>query len=107
MEFNGKRLTPGQANNCFAFPGVVLAALTALPKTIPDEIFLVAAHELSKIPTDKDLESGRIYPVVTQAKEVASTIGLNVAKYMFDNCKSKPRYYAGKESFFKSFLSQV
>ncbi|XP_017024726.1 NADP-dependent malic enzyme [Drosophila kikkawai] len=84
VEFNGKRLTPGQANNCLAFPGVVLGVLTALPRTIPDEIYLVAAHELSKFPSDKDLENGNIYPMVEQAKDVACKIAYEVAKYIFD-----------------------
>ncbi|XP_020804899.1 NADP-dependent malic enzyme [Drosophila serrata] len=85
VEFNGKRLTPGQANNCLAFPGVVLGVLTGLPQTIPDEIFLLAAHELSKFPSDEELESGNIYPLVEKAKDVAFKIGYEVAKYIFDN----------------------
>ncbi|XP_016968170.1 NADP-dependent malic enzyme, mitochondrial isoform X2 [Drosophila biarmipes] len=85
VEFNGKRLTPGQANNCFAFPGVVLGTMTVVAERMPDEIFLLAAHILSKFPTDEDVAGGRIYPLVDQAKDVAYKIGVEVAKYLIDN----------------------
>nr|XP_016999563.2 NADP-dependent malic enzyme [Drosophila takahashii] len=85
VEFNGKRLTPGQANNCFAFPGLVLGTMTVLADRMPDEIFLLAAHELSKFPTDEDLAGGRVYPLVKQANEVALKIGVKVAQYLIEN----------------------
>ncbi|EDW31863.1 GL11344 [Drosophila persimilis] len=82
---NGKRLTPGQANNCFAFPGIGLGAMAAYAKTIPDEIFLVAAHTLAGYPEEEAMASGRIYPKATEAKDVALTIAVAVAQYLFDN----------------------
>lgn len=88
MEFNGKRLTPGQANNCFAFPALVLATMTVLATRMPDEIFLLAAHELAEFPTNEEMQSGRIYPLVKQANEVAYKIGVKVAKYLIENGES-------------------
>ncbi|XP_016981243.1 NADP-dependent malic enzyme [Drosophila rhopaloa] len=89
VEFNGKRLTPGQANNCFAFPGIVLGTMTVLAEQMPNEVFLLAAHELSKIPTEEDLQGGRIYPPVESANEVALKIGVEVAKYLIENGLAK------------------
>ncbi|EDV55756.1 NADP-dependent malic enzyme [Drosophila erecta] len=89
VEFNGKRLTPGQANNCFAFPGLVLGTMTVLATRMPDEIFLLCAHELAKFPTNEDLQSGRIYPLVKQANEVAYKIGVKAAKYLIENGYAK------------------
>ncbi|XP_017044523.1 NADP-dependent malic enzyme [Drosophila ficusphila] len=89
VEFNGKRLTPGQANNCFAFPGIVLGTMTVLADRMPDEIFLLAAHELAKFPSDEDIKGGRIYPQVDQAKQVALKIGIKVAEYLIENGHAK------------------
>ncbi|EDX07358.1 NADP-dependent malic enzyme [Drosophila simulans] len=89
VEFNGKRLTPGQANNCFAFPALVLATMTVLATRMPDEIFLLAAHELAEFPTNEEIQSGRIYPLVKQANEVAYKIGVKVAKYLIENGYAK------------------
>ncbi|EDV37732.1 uncharacterized protein Dana_GF11264, isoform A [Drosophila ananassae] len=85
VEFNGKRLTPGQANNCFAFPGIVLGVMTALAVTVPDEVYLVTAHTLSNVPSKEDLASGKIYPNIACAKDVALEIAVNVCQYLFDN----------------------
>ncbi|XP_034650261.1 NADP-dependent malic enzyme-like isoform X1 [Drosophila subobscura] len=82
---NGKRMTPGQANNCFAFPGIGLGVLTANAKTIPDEIFLMAAHTLAQYPEEDAIDSGRLYPKATEAKDVALTVAVAVAQYLFDN----------------------
>ncbi|XP_017115374.2 NADP-dependent malic enzyme isoform X1 [Drosophila elegans] len=89
VEFNGKRLTPGQANNCFAFPGLVLGTMTVQAERMPSEIFLLAAHELAKFPTDEDINGGRIFPQVEQAIEVALKIGVAVAKYLIENDLAK------------------
>ncbi|XP_070134094.1 NADP-dependent malic enzyme, mitochondrial isoform X2 [Drosophila bipectinata] len=85
VEFNGKRLTPGQANNCFAFPGIVLGVMTAQAETVPDEAYLVTAHTLSNIPSPEDLASGKIYPDIGCAKAVALEIAIKVCEYLFKN----------------------
>ncbi|XP_039481523.1 NADP-dependent malic enzyme [Drosophila santomea] len=80
VEFNGKRLTPGQANNCFAFPGMILGTMTVLATRMPDEIFLLCAHELAKFPSNEEIQSGRIYPY---------KIGVKAAKYLIENGYAK------------------
>ncbi|XP_017078459.1 NADP-dependent malic enzyme [Drosophila eugracilis] len=89
VEFNGKRLTPGQANNCFAYPGLVLGTMIVMATRMPVEIFLLAAHELSDFPTDEDLAMGRVYPQIMQANEVVLKIGIKVAQYLIENGYAK------------------
>ncbi|XP_030382900.1 NADP-dependent malic enzyme-like [Scaptodrosophila lebanonensis] len=81
---NGKRHIPGQANNCFAFPGVALGVLCASARYIPDEVFIVAAQVLSEFQSDENVAQGIIYPRIKEAPEVAFQIGVKVAEYIFN-----------------------
>ncbi|ALC41685.1 Menl-1, partial [Drosophila busckii] len=82
---NGKRITPGQANNCFAFPGIGMAVFCCRPRFIPDEIWIMAARTLADFVSDEDIASGRLYPLVQDATEVAFHISVVIAEYLYDN----------------------
>lgn len=82
---NGKRITPGQANNAFAFPGIVLAVFCCRPYRIPEDFFLIAAREISNYAAADKPDEDQLYPSVKQAPDVAFSIAIKVTEYMFKN----------------------
>ncbi len=44
VEYQGKRLYPGQGNNSYIFPGVALATIVCASRHIDEEVFLIAAE---------------------------------------------------------------
>ena len=53
---------PAQANNAYVFPAIGHAAVIAQAKSIPDDIFLVAASVLANVTTEEQLNEGWLFP---------------------------------------------
>ncbi|MEL6666721.1 MAG: NAD-dependent malic enzyme [Pseudomonadota bacterium] len=83
MLSNGCVRRPGQCNNAFIFPGIGLGALIAGVKTLPDELFLSAAHALADCVEDSDLEAGALFPRIEKIRAVADSVATAVAKKAF------------------------
>jgi len=83
VEINGHRYRPGQGNNSYIFPGVGLGMIACGAATIPDTIFLESARALAGSVSESDLESGSIYPVVDEIREVSLNIATAVAKLAY------------------------
>jgi malic enzyme len=81
VEYDGKRHVIGQANNMYIFPGVGLGALVAEARTIPNELFLVAAREVAACVEQERLDHGAIYPPQTRLREVSFRIACAVVRY--------------------------
>jgi malate dehydrogenase (oxaloacetate-decarboxylating)(NADP+) len=84
LVLNGKTFVAGQANNSYIFPGVGLGVVASQAKTVTDEMFSVAARVLSDQVTQDDLDLGRIFPSLSQIREVSLNIAAAVAKIAFD-----------------------
>lgn len=84
VTYGGKTYRLGQGNNAYIFPGVGLAALSVQAKEINNPMFLSAAHALADQVTEDDLESGALYPPLTNIREVSLNIAVSVAEKAFE-----------------------
>jgi len=80
VTFEGRVLRPGQGNNAYVFPGIGLGAVTCLARTLPDQLFLTAAHTLAaRVGADRLAESC-IYPPLTEIRSISLAIATAVAE---------------------------
>jgi malate dehydrogenase (oxaloacetate-decarboxylating)(NADP+) len=81
--FNGQRYVPGQGNNVYIFPGVGLGAIASGARHVTDEMFLIAAKELSELVSAEDYKLGCIYPSLTKIRAVSERIAIAVADIVY------------------------
>lgn len=85
VTLDGKRLTPGQGNNAYIFPGVGLGTIAAKATRVTDEMFYAAANTLCEQVPDEMLEQGSVYPPLTSIREVSARIAVAVAEQAFSS----------------------
>jgi malate dehydrogenase (oxaloacetate-decarboxylating)(NADP+) len=84
VQYKGKEYRPGQGNNAYIFPGLGLGAIICNARTIPDELFLVAAKTLSEWVKDGDIEEGSLYPRLVEIRGISEAIAVAVAEKAFE-----------------------
>ncbi|ETK94316.1 hypothetical protein F441_02668 [Phytophthora nicotianae CJ01A1] len=82
--FNGKRYVPGQGNNSYVFPGIGLGVVAAGLTHVNDEIMIIAAKTLAGLTTPADLETGCVYPPLSNIRSVSLKIAEAVAEYGYE-----------------------
>jgi len=65
---------PSQCNNMYIFPGLGLGASVCGAETIPDSMLYHAAVALSKMTSDAEMRSGRVFPSVTAIRECSEQV---------------------------------
>ncbi len=85
VEYEGRRLVPGQGNNAYIFPGVGLGVITSGARRVTDDMFLAAAHCLSRQVGEEQLQSGQLYPPLAEIRTVCTRIAVEVAGLAWDN----------------------
>merc|ERR1712098_405062 len=76
----GKTYCPGQGNNAYIFPGCSLGVISAGIHHISDSAFLSAAEGLADLVTEADLAVGRLYPPLSNLREISIKIAVKVAR---------------------------
>eukprot|EP00644_Phytophthora_capsici_P008491 jgi/Phyca11/566063/estExt2_Genewise1.C_PHYCAscaffold_200070 len=84
VEIKGKLCVPGQGNNSYIFPGVGLGVVAAGLTHVNDEIMIIAAKTLAGLTTPADLETGCVYPPLSNIREVSLKIAEAVAEYGYE-----------------------
>ena len=79
VTYGGKVLRPAQGNNAYVFPGIGLGAVACRARTLPDELFLVAARTLANLVRQKDLDEGALYPPLQEIRKISLAIAVSVA----------------------------
>jgi malate dehydrogenase (oxaloacetate-decarboxylating)(NADP+) len=72
-------LRPAQGNNAYVFPGIGLGAVACRARTLPDELFLVAARTLANLVQRRDLNEGALYPPLREIRKISLAIAVSVA----------------------------
>ncbi|KAJ8401603.1 hypothetical protein AAFF_G00379200 [Aldrovandia affinis] len=80
---DGRTFIPGQGNNAYIFPGVALAVILSGVRHISDTIFLEAAKTLAGQLTDEELSEGRLYPPLSNIREVSIHMAVKVVEYVY------------------------
>jgi malate dehydrogenase (oxaloacetate-decarboxylating)(NADP+) len=79
VDLNLSHFVPGQGNNIYIFPGVGMGVLASEAAQVTDEMFLAAARTLAGMVSPDDLALGRVYPSLTEIREVSLRIATAVA----------------------------
>ena len=78
VEYEGKKLVPGQANNVFIFPGVGFGSVMIKAKTVTDDMFIAAARGLADCVSKEQIAKGNIYPEINNLRSISATVGLRL-----------------------------
>jgi malate dehydrogenase (oxaloacetate-decarboxylating)(NADP+) len=93
--YKGKTLVPGQSNNAYVFPGIGLGVAVSEARRVTDEMFFASAKVLAEMTTSKDLAKGRLFPALTQIREISARIAVATAEVAYQRGltdQPKPRH---------------
>lgn len=74
VTLDGRRFVPAQGNNAYIFPGVGLGVIACASRLVTDEMFLAAARTLAEQVSQSELDEGRVYPRLTNIRNVSRAI---------------------------------
>lgn len=80
----------GQGNNAFVFPGLGMGAILARATRITDAMVLEAAYALADHTAAHHLAHGRIYPPVTELRDVSIEVATRVIQCAIDEGVGTP-----------------
>jgi malate dehydrogenase (oxaloacetate-decarboxylating)(NADP+) len=85
VEFNGKKLVPGQGNNVYIFPAMGMAVLATQARRVTEEMFIIAARAVAEQVTEANLEVGLIYPPTSNILDASLHTAARIAEYIFEH----------------------
>lgn len=78
VKHEGKLIRFGQCNNAFVFPGIGLGVLASGAQRVTDEMFVVAARELSRFSPVQDDPGAPLYPSLEKVRDVSRQVAVAV-----------------------------
>jgi malate dehydrogenase (oxaloacetate-decarboxylating) len=81
----GKKISVGQGNNAFIFPGVGLGVLVSEAKEVTEAMFAAAAKALADEVKASDLASGSLFPSTAEIRRVSAAVAVAVVKVARDS----------------------
>jgi malic enzyme len=79
---SGQTIFPGQGNNMYIFPGLGFGAWLARSKVSPQMVTQAAATLAAQV-TQADLDLGRVYPKISNIREISANIAVAVMEQSF------------------------
>ncbi|KAH9250912.1 hypothetical protein BASA81_011300 [Batrachochytrium salamandrivorans] len=80
VQYQGKSIKIGQANNSYIFPGLALGLLSVEMSSVPNKLLEVCAQALASTVTLQDLEQGSLFPPLSAIRKVSAEIATQVAQ---------------------------
>ncbi len=80
---DGQERRPAQGNNAYIFPGVGLGVIAAQATHVTDAMFMAAARSLAEHVTPALIQTGSLYPPLTEIRAVSRAIAIVVAEIAF------------------------
>ena len=80
VTYNGKTYQLSQGNNLYIFPALGLGAVVTRSKHVSDVMILRAAQTLADLTSQDRLDNGLLYPSLTNIREIAQKIAVQVGK---------------------------
>ncbi len=78
VEYRGRTIVIGQANNVFCFPGIGLGAIVSEVREITDDMLLAAADVCAAAVTQERLRTGALYPKPAELRNVSRAIATRI-----------------------------
>jgi malic enzyme len=80
VDFDGRTVKIGQGNNALIFPGLGLGVVAVGARMVTAEMFIAAARALAGTTSRALLDSGQIYPDISDVRAVSEAVAVAVAK---------------------------
>nr|VDD39175.1 unnamed protein product [Brassica oleracea] len=84
VEYEGKTFFPGQANNCYIFPGLGLGLIMSGAIRVRDDMLLAASEALASQVTEENFADGLIYPPFTNIRKISANIAASVGAKTYE-----------------------
>ncbi|OIT30211.1 PREDICTED: NADP-dependent malic enzyme-like [Nicotiana attenuata] len=84
FEYNGKLNIPGQANNCYIFPGFGFGLVMSGTIRVHDDMLLAASEALAAQVTEEHFAKGMIYPPFADIRKISAHIAASVATKAYE-----------------------
>jgi malate dehydrogenase (oxaloacetate-decarboxylating)(NADP+) len=92
VDYERRRLVPGQSNNAYIFPGIGLGVTACRIRHVTDEMFFAAAKTLAGMVEDESFAQGSLYPPLKDIRKVSLAIAEAVAEVAYrQKLAAKPR----------------
>ncbi len=102
VEFNGRKIIPGQGNNVFIFPAMGLSIFATEAVRVTDEMFICAAKALAEQVTNEMFQEGLVFPLISDILKVSINVAIKVAELIFEKGLAGVSKPDNIEAFIKS-----